>query len=299
MAKKTKSKAQGKKIVKSSSASDAAATSARKSFHRHVALTDLHAGHAVGLTPPRYWWNKTRNNAWRNKAADAQQECWNYFTSEIDALKPIDSLLLNGDMIDGRGEASGGCELISPDREVQVDIAQECIEYTGAKKAILVRGTPYHTGRQEDWENVLAKQLRGNGMEVEVRDQCFYEINGWTFDAKHEVSSSGIPHGRTTALMREKLWNILWDYLKGGQVDADIMIRSHVHYHVFCGFARYLMLTTPALQAAHTRYGARKCSGIVDFGFVHFDLPTDKDRRFTWVPHVAEVSAQRPKVLKL
>jgi hypothetical protein len=270
---------------------------------RVVAISDMHAGHRAGLTPPLWQLrpalddDETSDVARRRieKWVDLQGECWQWFAREIKALQPIDLLIVNGDCIDGTGHHSGGTELITADRVQQTSMACYIIGFCKAKRIEMVRGTGYHTGQEEDWEDGIAEQVGAT-----IGDHQWPEVNGVTFDVKHFIGASGIPHGRATALLRDDLWNALW-HENGEQPRADILLRAHVHYHIYTGGIRngkpYLLMTMPALQAMGTKFGARKCSGRMDFGFVHFDI--DSKGNYQWQPHVADIRAQKAQSSKL
>jgi hypothetical protein len=240
-----------------------------RNFKRMVVMADLHGGHRVGLTPPKYW-----SAIPGEKYYKVQQECWGYFTEMIDVLKPIDIVVVNGDATEGKAKKSGGNELITTDRFKQAKIAATAIDYCGAKKIRLMRGTPYHTGAGEDFENAV--QLELGLPENAIEDHAWFDINGVIFSIRHFVGSSTIPHGRFTALARAKLWNTIWHNEQELQPDARFIIRSHVHYCVGCYEAdTWEAFTTPALQAAATKFGALKCEGLVHWGFVYFDIFDD------------------------
>jgi len=240
---------------------------------RVVIISDLHCGHRAGLTPPAWHYRITNEEeaAAFQKWAIVQKECWDWYRSTMSKLRPIDVLIVNGDCIDGTGRRSGGTELVTTDRDVQCQMACKCLQVAKAKKVLMVRGTPYHTGEEEDMENHIARTLPAD----KIGDHEWYNINGVTFDVKHFIGSSTIPHGRVTALLRDQLWNRLWA-MTDQQPEADIMVRSHVHYAVFAGghFNGRLKvaMTTPALQSHGSKYGAKKCSGLVDFGITYIDI---------------------------
>lgn len=260
----------------------------KRNFKRVVILADLHCGHRVGLTPPA-WHSQIPGKRYHQ----IQVECWDNFTKEIKRLMPIDICIVNGDAIDGKGTRSGGQELLTPDRMKQVDIATECVSFLKADKHVFVKGTPYHVGENEDWENDLARNYN-----EKAEDHAFLKINGVNFDVKHFVGSSSIPHGRFTGVARARLWNIIWHNEGEQQPDADVLIRSHVHYSVFAGEANnWLAMTTPALQAAATKYGARLCEGIVHWGFVYFDVYDDG--RYSWGKYIPTIVQTIVKPLEL
>jgi hypothetical protein len=230
--------------------------------NRVVIISDLHCGHRFGLTPPK--WQIHDRTGYYAKVGAFQTELWNFYAEEINTLKPIDVLICNGDAIDGKGFRSGGTELIESDRNEQILMAKYAIEFTKAKKIIIVNGTPYHTGTDDDFEAMLAELLK-----ADYGNHEHIEINKVRFDIKHKTNSSVIPHGRYTSPRREAVWNSIWAE-RGLMEHADFIIRSHVHYYGLSEDASTTVITTPALQG-WTKYGSRECSGVNDVGFLSFD----------------------------
>jgi hypothetical protein len=233
---------------------------------RLVGVSDLHSGHYCGITPPR----------WQDYGF--QRSFWNWYVAKAKKLKP-DVIIDLGDNIDGRGERSGGTELITTDRNEQVLMAYESLIQFGAKRIIMVRGTPYHTGDKEDFEDTLCNMLNKNGIKAEIYDHAWVKIGGLIFDLKHKVGGSSVPQGRFTSVAREALWNLIWS-AAGEQTRADWIVRGHVHYctgsYAYIGQRRIEGLTMPCLQVAGpdfgTKFGARQCSGSIDVGVVSWDL---------------------------
>ena len=245
-----------------------------------VALADLHCGHRAGLTPPDWQWSKGtgRRKAW----GQAQREAWRAYQDLRAAIGPADVLIANGDLIDGRGEASGSTELAIVDRHEQCEAAKECLSLWDAKRTIISTGTAYHTGQYEDWEEGIA-----DSMNAEILSHPFVKIEGVTFDLKHHVGGSQIPHGRYTALARDQLWNVLWSE-RGEQPRAQVYLRAHVHYFAFAGGRDWVAMTLPALQMAGTKYGARRFSGTVDWGLVVFRI---EGGAYSWTEHTRGLKA--------
>ena len=256
-----------------------------RDFDRVVICSDFHCGHRVGITPPD-WINRSVKNK-----IPVQQEMWDRFSGAIDQLKPIDYFIGNGDMIDGDGGLSGATELIAPDRNEQVDMAIQVIEYVEAKKHAFTYGTPYHVGQVEDFEDQIAKHFN-----APISGQEQYNINGTIIDCKHKIGNSSIPHGKGTAISKERLWNVVWSEHEE-QEKADIIIRSHVHYYWACEESTWLGIITPALQGQGTKFGSRQCSGHVDFGFIWVDCY--KDGGFTWGKYVIPLASQKRKAIIL
>ncbi len=260
---------------------------------RLVIAADLHSGHEYGLCPPAWWAQVDKLPSRRAKAARFQRQLWHFYTAVIDSLKPIDILAVNGDAIEGKGERSGGVELITADRHEQVAMAKEAIDYAEAPVVRIVFGTRYHTGKDEDFEAVLCQTVKGKAA---IHGHDFLDINGCKVDLKHKIGSSGIPHGRMTALARARLWNVVWNSEHERQPKADILIRSHVHYYGYCGAANWLGITTPALTY-NSAYGIRGCEGVVDVGLLVFDF--EDDGSYSWRPVLAGFDKLKVKAEKL
>jgi predicted phosphodiesterase len=259
---------------------------------RVLVISDLHCGHRAGLTPPSWQYKENDLDYERSKFGEIQKSIWDFYSSEIEKLQPIDSLFVMGDCIDGKGEKSGGTELIEVDRLKQTDIATECINFVKAKHIVIIRGTPYHVGKEEDFENVIAKNVNA----TKIGDHEWIDINGLVFDLKHFVSSSVIPHGRHTAISRDKLWNLLWAE-RNGQPKSDILIRGHVHYFGYSGNSRSLNINMPALQGWGSKFGTKIPSGIVDIGLLYFDIESRDE--WSWYPIILESELLTVETLKL
>lgn len=148
-------------------------------------------------------------------------------------------------------------------------------------------GTPYHTGDAEDYESALADKLG-----CEVKAHLWLDVDGCVLDCKHHVGGSSVPHGRHTAVARERLWNLLWEE-RALQPRAQLVARSHVHYHAYSGAPGWVAMTLPALQAAHTKYGARRCAGTVDWGIVIVDCQRGRVTAWRALTHQLRSVAER------
>ena len=256
-------------------------------------MSDSHCGHRAGLTPPPWWYPISSDNEYYSKWGTIQRTTWKWFDSEVKKLGPIDHLCFLGDAVEGKGKRSGGTELITSDMNVQCEMAEYVLERIGAKKIRMIRGTAYHTGEEDDLEDMIAKEAG-----AKIGDHTWLDIKGLVFDLKHAVGSSTIPHGRATAIKKSHLWNVLWSCQKL-QPGADILMRGHVHYHEFASgvIPGTLIMTLPAMQGFGSKYGARQCEGLVQVGFVSFNIKNKKD--YSWRSHLLDlqtVSAQAEKL---
>jgi len=258
---------------------------------RVLVIADTHCGHRAGLTPPDWQFEYHKaSKTQRNKFAGLQKEMWDWYAAAVNSLRPVDILIVNGDSIDGKGSLSGGSEQVEMDRIEQVEMATAAIQFVEANRVHMTHGTGYHVGRDEDWESLVA-----NSVGAKIGSHEWLDINGCIFDIKHHVGRSEIPHGRYTALGREALWNELWASQKE-QPRSDILIRSHVHYHVCAMDTKRLAMTTPALQGYGTKFGARYCSGRVDVGLVYFDIDPKGDYR--WKAKIANLNSLKAHLCK-
>lgn len=260
---------------------------------------DFHCGHLIGLTPPA-WQNRypKTNASKRVKFHRIAADLWESFCEILESLPPLDFVVINGDMIEGKNERAGGTELLTSDMKIQANMAVDVIE-TIRKHAkhsvqiIATYGTPYHTSVYgDDWEDIIADKAYIN----KIGAHEWIDVNGLVFDIKHHIGSSALPHTRNTSISRDALWNQLWA-AETMQPLADVVIRSHVHYFTHCGDARRLCMTLPALQGMGSKYGAKQCSSLVSWGMVLFSV---KDKtEYTWKPFIKNIESQRAKALKL
>jgi len=246
--------------------------SIRKSRFIAVA-SDLHAGHIVGLTPPK--WYKSGNK----KLAKYEHKMWKLYKDIVGQLPPLDHTIINGDLIDGKQKKTKGAELITTNINEQCMIALPGILLLGGKTIDIVRGTRYHVGDTDDYEDQIIPMLREEGYKARdlgIQDHGYFDVAGTIIDVKHKIGNATLPHTKGTPLGREKLQNLLW-YEHGEIPLARIVIRSHVHnFYQVSGWngrvGQWFSLTTPALQGLGGTYGVRECGQTVDWGIVLIEI---------------------------
>ena len=250
---------------------DAVGRMSQRGAIRILLWGDSHCGSNVGLTPPAYQTKftpnpKTEEHRTLNKWAKLQKECWDWYINKLEELKPIEKLFYLGDGIDGTGHRSGGTELIFVDRKVQVQMAIEAIEEVEAKSMVMVYGTPYHTGQDEDFEMDIAQHFK-----CKIGGHEWEEVNGCMFDLKHKQGNCDNP---TTGLWQQIRDHREWAGL-GEQPRANVLVRAHTHRFCILKLEDCFGITIPGLQAYGTRYGSRECSRKVQFGLVALDVWPD------------------------
>ena len=127
-------------------------------------------------------------------------------------------------------------------------------------------GSPYHTGTHEDFEYNIASQL-----DATIEGNLFFKREGITFDVRHKINPSGVYQGRATALLRAMSWDLIRE-AEGVGPKVDVVVRSHVHYHIWIECGKKIMFTTPGLQLSGGRYGSRECQGTTHWGVIHLTL---------------------------
>ncbi len=259
---------------------------------RVVIIGDGHAGHRAGLTPPRWQYKKPYATDEEAKYAEVQAILWDFIAQWAAKLQPVHALIYNGDAIEGKGERNGGRELLQADRTDQVAIAVEGIKLFKPRNLLMTYGTPFHVGEEENWEDLVAKEL---GIEP-PKDMLWVDIGGVLFNVRHKVGRSVIWHGRATSLLRQELWEKLWAEWEERPA-ARVLIRHHVHYHVFAGDPSCLVMTGPGLQA-YSEFGVRQCEGTVHMGLVWFDID-EKTGVYRWESKIIKGKVFKSEPLRL
>lgn len=258
---------------------------------RVVVISDPHCGNRAGLTPPG--WQLNPDNPRDAKWYAIQAAEYDWWRRKVTRLQPVHLLLIIGDLVDGKSKKAGGRDVIRQQRIDQVDMALTCIRLVKASHIEGVYGTRYHV---RDWEDDIYGALGDN---AKIGAHGWAEVNGVVFDFKHKVGASTIPHGRATSLLRADLQNALWAEA-GRQPRADVILRGHVHYCVdaarMVGEREVRVMSCPALQGVGSEFGGEQCEGLVDFGFLHFDVHSDGS--YSWQKHIAVLPEQKAQTSK-
>jgi hypothetical protein len=256
---------------------------------------DLHCGHLIGLTSPKYNFIPPEEAGHQEIKQYQQRDIlWNWFYDEINKCKKFDWALWNGDLIEGKGTRSEGVELLTSDRHKQVKMAIEIIKTVNAKRNDFIYGTPYHVGMGEDFEALIAKEF-----DAPIQAEGHFDFGGLMVAAKHYIGNSSSPVSGATAIKSALVKQSLWAGL-GQQPDANLIIRSHIHRCISVSEPQSNKAgwVTPALQGLGSRYGARQCDGVpVTFGFL--ELTVESKDRWGVTAHIAPLSMQKATVIKI
>ena len=172
----------------------------RRTFERVVFLADTHIGSSYGSMPP-----SMQGKSGNEQLNEYQRLLWEFYTRVIDDLRPIDKLVMVGDAIDGDGYKDSGLSVVTSNRILQVDGAEEFLRYTKVppERIYIVQGTDSHVASggpgvtKESWEWILAKQmgvpLDPTGLEGNVFIHRNIRFNGLVFDIRHFTGSSSVP----------------------------------------------------------------------------------------------------------
>lgn len=244
---------------------------------RCAVLSDLHCGHELGLSTPDWWPGEKR----RKKA---QKKLWEFFTTALDDLvkPPVDVALILGDTVEGPQEKYRGIELLVPSVHDQCLIAAEVIKMLEAKMVYMVRGSPYHSGMAEEYEDLVAKEVG-----AKIADEMLVKVGDVWFHLKHFTGRSSIPHGKATPLARDWLIQVLVA-ARSQNPSANVLLRGHVHYYAFTGGVDWLAMSVPALCLSSSKT-SRRTRGGTEVGLVVFEVEGGDWR---WEARVAPVTEQ-------
>ena len=239
-------------------------------------LSDLHCGALSGITPPDFIIRYDKD------IEAAQSAFWNWYANTVAVIKP-DSVCVLGDCIEGQSRRSYGVGCVTSDLDLQTEMAITTLKVIPCNHFRFIRGTDYHVlNNGSEAETVIAREFN-----APVDNQVFLKIKGakqceLTFDLKHKVGGSTVPHGIFTPQAKETLWNTEW-YIDGGAPLADVYIRGHVHRFSYCGTSRYLAVNLPAMSLRQfNHYGSKCCNGLVDTGMVVFEIDEQTASIIRW-----------------
>jgi predicted phosphodiesterase len=234
---------------------------------RILAIADLHSGAYSSIIPPSSPFSQMETST---KLGTVQRELWSLVENMPEEHKNPDVLFYLGDGIDGKSRKNGGRELYTTDRHKQVDIANAVLNELADfnhTKFFGVRGTPYHTGDEEDFEDLIASECNGV-----MENSLFCNVNDVMFHLQHKASSSNYEHLRPSAIARERYFLSLQTEANN-YPKAQVVLRGHTHYVIGAYGVGWECASLPAFSATGMNdYGTRQCKGVVHFGYTIIDV---------------------------
>lgn len=231
---------------------------------RVIVISDNHAGHILGLTPPEYW---------REDVRSIHEPFWNWWMGN--KAESYDVMLHLGDAVDGDGHKESTFHLTT-DIDIQQEIAIKVIESANAKTHKFVSGTPYHCGTALDYDKAVARHF---GDEISWMRKI--DIEGVKINMAHTVVKSTTPVGGDIALKKQRIWNYIYAQIEN-DAPADLILRGHIHEYLENGDTRMRMRTVPALKIGNPdfdRYARKMQGGFYDVGFIELDIDNGKIKR--------------------
>lgn len=256
---------------------------------RILALSDIHAGAHSSIIPP---WNQYSQHNMNTPLGNLQKELWKEVCSMPEEHRCPDVFFFLGDAIEGKATRKGGVELYTADRLEQVDLAEDALDRIRIPKeeSYFVRGTPYHVGDDENFEDLFAAKYSGR-----IANDMFVKIEGVTFHLKHKASSSAYEHLRPSSIARERYYMMMKSQ-NNGDPNPEVILRGHIHYNIGAYGPGWEAASVPAFTATgFNDYGTRQCNGVVHFGYTIIDVDGEN---WNMSHYVTPLATTTPKVFK-
>ena len=237
-----------------------------------VVLSDLHVGSNFAVMPRKTFCSE--GDRWVTPNT-LQEDLIGLYEGLVEEWKAPDILVLNGDLMDGKGQKNFGNTVWSGNFDDQIEACETLVDMWGAKKIYVVRGSEYHMSRQGDpAEEALAKRVGAEPIGSTLSAyELFLKVEGVTFHFAHHLASTRVFQYRATALAREIAMGLLNASHKH---KTDVVVRSHVHYAWETGSPNHLGFTTPAWQVQTPYMSKLSPSGAIpDIGGLRFTVDGD------------------------
>jgi len=247
-----------------------------------VVISDLHVGSVVGLWPVgailegggRYQLNKYQE--WL-------MECWQAMCEDIATISPKPTLVINGDIIQGKSWRDG--QLITNRGDIQANAAElllaPLMELVGER--YVIRGTEWHEGRCSEDVSRLARSIGAvqnptTGQYTQWELFLEWADNTDVIHFAHHIGTSSVPWYEATVPLRDTLL-LLSELVREYQDEmpnVKLVVRSHRHRHVYVR-EDVGVVVTPAWQLK-TAFGYRKATSMLPhIGYVKI---THNGKRF-------------------
>ena len=215
---------------------------------------------------------------------------WMTFSKEV-ARRKIDTIIFNGDNVDGPGYYTRGREQMSSEMMDQVLAATQLIEglveLVDPSEMFWLSGTDYHSASQQDAEREIASIVGGKYLGLGPHDFTFGDT---TINVAH---GGGSTYWYKGTKMDKIGFSMLLGMGEEGLYNANHIVRAHYHFEGHLHFRHRDMYVSPCWQA-QTAY-MRKKDGlkmVPDIGTLELTIEGETvTPRFYGYPH-----PPRPKV---
>lgn len=231
---------------------------------KHLFLADTHVGSYWGLWPEGF-----KVPDWGEVPMGVNQRIlwmyWSDLITTVGMLGRLDSVVLVGDLIDGKGKKAEGTEQIVTDPLTQARAAVELLKPLRkiCDKLFIIRGTVYH-----DQTGGRAVEYIGEQLNAERYEDGTYSTWELTLDLggghyAHVAHHGGNPYVyRATVAEREGFFMSLsadkFDLPEGK--NWNLIVRAHTHFFIHVEHPTLHILYLPAWQLK-TPYAIRKGPG--------------------------------------
>jgi hypothetical protein len=238
-----------------------------------VCLSDCHVGSWYAVAPPSFTVNRgdetyqMKYNAIQKSLYKAWKECATEWNSP-------DILVINGEPIDGPNCREPSA-VWSTRLQDQMEAAKILIRMYNAKKIYTTRGSDYHvTVEDQPFEEYFGKEIGATSVKgFYAPNELNLAVNGRIINFMHALPNTISWQYRSTAITREMAMIKL---NRSHRYDADIIIRSHVHFFWYSGSTSHLAIITPCFKLTDWyAYKKGSASSAPDIGAVRLTINED------------------------
>lgn len=257
---------------------------AKKRPKRVLVMSDTHTGATTGLLPKRCDYDKPLH---RDRRIELKTRFW----EDIEAFKPIDHIIMDGDLIYGPSERKRATdELLVVEPKNQAELVIDLINDIGVESGLIVHGTPWHVGESAiPIEKEIADTV---GFEFHKTAEQ-HEYSNAIFHVKHKVGGSNAVNTFGNVLVNE--YNAMLQNHERYDVPhkmPNIILRAHRHVFHFRGDERWSGFILPCLQAWGGVISVQMTATYYPTtGFMIFDIWQNGE--FTWKANVWKMTSHK------
>jgi len=255
-----------------------------------LVVGDLHVGSIYGMLPPDF----VSSDGAEKPQNDGQRylwDCWQDMKTKA-ARFSIDSVVVNGDLIEGKQPKQRASELtlVAPNDQESAavflmrDLRNWIEKNTGRQVPFFfVQGTEYHEGRgAEELESIAARvqgaNINSNFSGRYCKEVLDLDMGGTVLNFAHHVGG-GSGFTRSGSLDAEALWCQITSS-KGQAVSADLIVRSHLHFYMHVEHTNRHAFLCPCWQL-QTRFARHRSAYklMPDIGALIFHISSDAKKQ--------------------